>query len=131
MRIWISMPACAIENSPASAATNADAVSNESTISSPHALFSGFFSSKSLDLNHIAVLFLADAGEQLRVAGLVCRRFEAEWAGLLKHSHPLQFVMRERRRCDSSRIKMRPKAPRRRRRVQRTPESFGRSKQAR
>jgi hypothetical protein len=43
------------------------------------------------DLNHIAVLFLADAGEQLRVARLVYRRFEAEGAGLLKHSHTLQF----------------------------------------
>jgi hypothetical protein len=36
--------ACTIENSPASAATNSEAVSNESTISSPQALFPGFLS---------------------------------------------------------------------------------------
>jgi hypothetical protein len=61
IRISISMHSRAIENSPASAATNSEAVSNESTISSPQALFPGFL--READLNHIAVLFLADAGE--------------------------------------------------------------------
>ncbi len=47
-RISILMQACTIENSPASAATNSEAVSNESTISSPQALSSGFVSLDSL-----------------------------------------------------------------------------------
>jgi hypothetical protein len=48
IRISILMHACAIENSQASAATSSEAVSNESTISSPQALFSGFISLHSL-----------------------------------------------------------------------------------
>src|SRR5262245_14640064 len=40
IRISILMCACGIENSAARAATNIDAVSKESAISSPHAAFS-------------------------------------------------------------------------------------------
>jgi hypothetical protein len=55
------MPACPIENSPASAETSSDAVSNESTISSPQAVFRLRLVEEP-DFDHIAVFFLADAG---------------------------------------------------------------------
>jgi hypothetical protein len=63
IRISILMQACAVENPPASAATNSESVSNDSIFLRPKRVSSGFVSFGQPDLHRIAVSLLADAGE--------------------------------------------------------------------